>query len=60
MQQVELHRDKLSNPDKYDNKWNNKNEIQKQGLLRKWEKDIKRNQEQAEILMRIREVRKNG
>lgn len=51
--QVEEHLDKLRNPEKYDSDWNNKTEQQKQGLLKKWRKDLERNAEQAEIERRV-------
>ena len=51
--QVDEHFDKLNNPKKYDVGWNNKTEKQKQGLLKKWQKDMIRNAEQAEIERRI-------
>ena len=51
--QVQEHIDKLNNPEKYDADWNNKTERQKQGLLKKWQKDLKRNAEQAEIERRV-------
>ena len=47
--QVQEHTDKLNNPEKYDADWNNKTEQHKQGLLKKWRKDLRRNAEQAEI-----------
>lgn len=51
--QVDEHLDKLNNPQSYDVGWNNKTAKQKQGLLRKWQKDMIRNAEQAEIERRI-------
>ena len=51
--QVEEHLDKLRNPAKYDADWDNKTEQQKQGLLKKWRKDLIRNAEQAEIERRV-------
>lgn len=51
--QVDEHFNKLNNSEKYDADWNNKNEKQKQGLLKKWQKDMIRNAEQAEIEMRV-------
>lgn len=51
--QVQEHIDKLNNPEKYDADWNNKTEQHKQGLLKKWRKDLKRNAEQAEIERRV-------
>lgn len=47
--QVEEHADKIVHPEKYDTGWAEKDERQRKGLLRKWEKDMKRNAEQAGI-----------
>lgn len=55
--QVQEHIDKLNNPERYDADWNNKTERQKQGLLKKWQKDLKRNAEQAEIERRVLDER---
>ena len=51
--QVEEHADKISHPMNYDIGWEQKDTRQKEGLLRKWEKDLKRNAEQAAIEMEI-------
>lgn len=51
--QVEEHADKLSHPEKYDTGWADKDERQREGLLRKWRKDLQRNAEQAEIEIEI-------
>lgn len=51
--QVDEHLDKLNNPEKYDADWSNKNTRQKQGLLKKWQKDMTRNAEQTEIERRV-------
>lgn len=51
--QVDEHFDKLNNPEKYDIDWNNKTDEQKQGLLKKWQKDMIRNAEEAEIERRV-------
>ena len=55
---VELHREKLKNPQIYDKDWKIKNEEQKEGLLRHWRKEIS-NQEES-INNRIEELRKRG
>lgn len=47
--QVERHADKIKNPSAYDVNWDTKTQQQKNGLLHKWEKDMKRNAEQAEV-----------
>lgn len=57
--QVEEHLDKLRNPEKYDADWDNKTEQQKQGLLKKWRKDLERNAEQAEIERRVLDERED-
>lgn len=51
--QVEEHQDKIKNPAKYDKGWDLKDSRQKEGLLRKWEKDLRRNAEQAEIEIEV-------
>ena len=51
--QVEEHADKLKHPIEHDIGWTEKNERQKEGLLHKWEKDLKRNAEQASIEMEV-------
>ena len=51
--QVEEHARKVQNPDKYDTGWGEKDDRQKQGLLKKWEKDLSRNAEQAEIEIEV-------
>ncbi|MGI6151799.1 MAG: minor capsid protein [Christensenellales bacterium] len=47
--QVEEHAAKLANPRAYDAGWDLKTQRQKEGLLRKWEKDLRRNAEQETI-----------
>lgn len=51
--QVEEHARKVQNPDKYDTGWGEKDDRQKQGLLKKWGKDLLRNAEQAEIEIEV-------
>lgn len=57
--QVIEHTDKIDNPEKYDRNWNRKTQMQKKGLLRKWEKDKKRNAEQAIVEIKLWEERFN-
>lgn len=38
---VDEHRDKINNPSKYDKDWGSKDERQKAGLLRHWEKEVR-------------------
>ncbi|SCL85070.1 minor capsid protein [Sporanaerobacter sp. PP17-6a] len=47
--QIDEHKDKIRNPEKYDKDWNNKSAIQQEGLIRKWSKDLKRNREEQII-----------
>lgn len=49
MAQVELHAEKMAHPEQYVADWNMLSEIQQAGLIHKWEKDMHRNAEQAEI-----------
>lgn len=51
--QVEEHADKLAHPEKYDTGWADKDERQREGLLRKWRKDLLRNAQQAEIEIEV-------
>lgn len=51
--QVEEHAKKIQNPEKYDAGWGEKDDRQKQGLLKKWGKDLRRNAEQAEIEIEV-------
>ena len=48
-EQVRLHADKIAHPEKYDANWLSKSEQEREGLLRKWRKDMQRNAEQAAI-----------
>ena len=47
--EVELHKDKIAHPEKYDAGWGEKTPQQQAGLLKKWAKDAQRNAEQAAI-----------
>ena len=51
--QVAEHADKLKNPEKYDAGWTQKTDRQREGLLNKWKKDLKRNAEQAKIEIEV-------
>lgn len=51
--QVMEHADKIAHPENYDIGWGEKDERQREGLLKKWEKDLKRNAEQAEIEIEV-------
>lgn len=55
--QVERHADKLKHPENYVPDWAQKAPQYQQGLLRKWEKDMRRNAEQAEIELAVFEKR---
>lgn len=48
-EQVLIHADKIANPEKYDKNWGTKSQQEKDGLLKKWRKDMQRNAEQAAI-----------
>lgn len=47
------HADKIAHPEKYDVGWGEKDERQRQGLLKKWEKAPQRNAEQAGIEIEV-------
>lgn len=47
--QVEHHFEKIAHPEKYVANWNELDPRNREGLLRKWQKDAARNAEQAEI-----------
>ena len=42
---VEKHKDKVNNPSKYDKDWDSKDERQKAGLVKHWEKEIRYSEE---------------
>lgn len=48
-EQVIRHYEKINNPTAFISDWDSKDERYKRGLLHKWEKDLKRNAEQAQI-----------
>lgn len=48
-EQVSIHADKIANPEKYDKGWDGKTQQEKDGLMKKWKKDMQRNAEQAAI-----------
>ena len=51
--QVEAHDDKIKHPERYVLDWKNKDPRYQEGLLKKWEKDMRRNAEQAEIELAV-------
>lgn len=55
--QVERHADKIAHPEQYVPDWTEKTSAYREGLLRKWEKDMRRNAEQAEIELAVFEER---
>lgn len=55
--QVERHADKIKNPEAYVSDWSTKDPRYQAGLIRKWEKDMRRNAEQAEIELAVFEER---
>lgn len=55
--QVEEHVAKIADPAAFDTGWSDKDRQAKDGLLRKWEKDMRRNAEQAEIEISVWEER---
>lgn len=55
--QVERHAEKIKHPELYIPDWAEKDPRYQQGLLRKWEKDMRRNAEQAEIELAVFEER---
>ncbi|MCD7712048.1 MAG: hypothetical protein LUJ25_04920, partial [Firmicutes bacterium] len=57
--QVKRHADKIKSPETYVPDWDKRSQQYKSGLLRKWEKDMKRNAEQAEIELAVFEERFN-
>lgn len=55
--QIERHADKIQHPEKYVLDWSKKDLRYQEGLIRKWEKDMRRNAEQAEIELAVFEER---
>lgn len=51
--QVERHAEKIQHPEKYILDWESRDPRYKAGLIRKWEKDMTRNAEQAEIELAV-------
>lgn len=47
--EVSEHAEKIKHPELYDSGWSEKTEKEKNGLIKKWKKDMKRNAEQAYI-----------
>lgn len=56
--EVEIHKEKLKNPQNYNENWENKTEKQKEGLLKHWRKEIKNQEESINNI--IKEPRKRG
>ena len=57
MGQVKEHENKIQNPEKYAADWSIRSTQAKNGLLRKWQKDMIRNATQAAIEIRVLEDR---
>lgn len=55
--EVERHADKIQHPETYIPNWTTLDSRYQAGLLRKWEKDMRRNAEQAEIELSVFEER---
>ena len=55
--QVIEHRDKINNPEKYAPDWCIMEINEQEGLVRRWEKDLEKNQDEAEIEKRVRKER---
>ncbi|MBQ2445476.1 MAG: hypothetical protein II272_03450, partial [Oscillospiraceae bacterium] len=55
--EVEHHADKIMHPESYVSDWNTRDSRYQAGLLRKWEKDMQRNAEQATIEISVYEER---
>ena len=51
--QVELHRQKISRPEKFVKEWGKKSARAQHGLRRHWQEDLTRNQELADIMRGI-------
>ena len=51
--QLERHADKIAHPENYVADWASKDPRYQKGLIAKWEKDIRRNAEQAEIELAV-------
>lgn len=58
--QVVIHEKKIENPSLYDKNWNQKSQQEKEGLIRKWERDKQRNAEQALVESQLWKERYNG
>ena len=58
--QVAEHQEKINNPEKYAPKWSKMEKKAQEGLLKRWAKDIVKNQEAAEIENKVREERKQN
>lgn len=58
--QVAIHEKKIENPSLYDKSWGQKSQQEKEGLIRKWERDKRRNAEQALVESQLWKERYNG
>lgn len=58
--QVAIHEKKIENPSLYDKNWSQKSQQEKEGLIRKWERDKQRNAEQALVESQLWKERYNG
>jgi len=56
--EIEIHKEKIKNPQIYDKDWDRKTEKARKGLLRYWEKEIRNHQDS--INNRIEELKKRG
>lgn len=57
VRQLELHNIKIENPSSYDIQWEKRPERERDGLIKKWRKEMHRNAEQAEIEIKVWEER---
>jgi NAD+--asparagine ADP-ribosyltransferase len=55
---IELHNDKVSNPEKYCDNWQQKDDREKAGLIKHWKKEIRTSQQSIDD--RIEELKKRG
>ncbi len=57
---VEIHREKIANPETFAPGWGNRSKEEQEGLLRKWQKDLTRNQQQGDVMKGLLKERKGG
>jgi len=55
--QVEIHKEKLANPEKYAERWGNMTMKERQDLMNTWRDHMKQNQDRANIMRGIRHER---